>query len=212
MRSVHRLLSWLFVPLLLNALTGIAYDVGVHWIGFEKKSLKWLMKLHTGSIIAKWVGVWWPVVLTVSSVVFFITGALMGDGFQKWCARHPTPKTNRQWHRRMAVVALGPLLLVVISGGLFRSMRHILMQSKAEAAWMLAVHSGTYFGLPTTVFPLLTTAALLAMMCTGVPMMHWFAKCAAPGHRHSQLPPSHSAASGCGLQTSRSGEMPCTTQ
>jgi hypothetical protein len=55
-RRVHRILAVVFsLPLLLSAVTGIAYQAGGKWFGAEEGTLKLLMSLHQGT----WLGNTW---------------------------------------------------------------------------------------------------------------------------------------------------------
>lgn len=52
-RKSHRLLGVFFsLPLIITAVTGIAYQVGGKWLHADEKSLKLIMNLHQGS----WLG------------------------------------------------------------------------------------------------------------------------------------------------------------
>jgi uncharacterized iron-regulated membrane protein len=52
-RKSHRLLGVAFsLPLIITAVTGIAYQVGDRWLHLDEKSLKLIMNLHQGS----WLG------------------------------------------------------------------------------------------------------------------------------------------------------------
>lgn len=53
LRKFHRLLGVIFsLPLILSAVTGIAYHVGNKWLHADEKTLKLIMNLHQGT----WLG------------------------------------------------------------------------------------------------------------------------------------------------------------
>lgn len=57
LRKIHRQVSmFLFLPLLLTALTGVAYRVGRTWLGLSEDFGKLMMFLHNGQFLGHFLG------------------------------------------------------------------------------------------------------------------------------------------------------------
>ena len=52
-RQFHKSLApWVFLPLLISALTGLSYRISKDLLGFSRDDVHWLMSLHEG----EWLG------------------------------------------------------------------------------------------------------------------------------------------------------------
>ena len=52
-RQFHKSLApWVFLPLLISALTGLSYRISKDFLGFSRDQVHWLMSLHEG----EWLG------------------------------------------------------------------------------------------------------------------------------------------------------------
>ena len=52
-RQLHKALApWVFLPLFLSALSGVAYRVSKDFLGYSRDEVHWLMSLHEG----EWLG------------------------------------------------------------------------------------------------------------------------------------------------------------
>ena len=52
-RQFHKILApWVFLPLLISALTGLFYRVSKDLLGYSREEVHWLMSLHEG----EWLG------------------------------------------------------------------------------------------------------------------------------------------------------------
>ena len=52
-RQLHKILApWIFLPLLISALTGLFYRISKDILGFSRDEVHWLMSLHEG----EWLG------------------------------------------------------------------------------------------------------------------------------------------------------------
>ena len=53
-RQFHKMLApWVFLPLLISALTGIIYRISKDIFGFSRDEVHWLMSLHEGEWLGK---------------------------------------------------------------------------------------------------------------------------------------------------------------
>ena len=52
-RQLHKALApWVFLPLILSALSGVAYRISKDFLGYSRDEVHWLMSLHEG----EWLG------------------------------------------------------------------------------------------------------------------------------------------------------------
>ena len=52
-RQFHKSLApWVFLPLLISALTGVSYRISKDLLGYSREEVHWLMSLHEG----EWLG------------------------------------------------------------------------------------------------------------------------------------------------------------
>ena len=90
-RKVHRVLAIIFsLPLLISAVTGIAYQMGGKWFGADKEVLKFLLSIHQGS----WLGNTWR-----PFYILFLGLGLIGlclTGIRMVIRNRPTNKARLQ--------------------------------------------------------------------------------------------------------------------
>lgn len=77
-RVFHRSLSpILFLPLLISALTGIAYRVGQAWLGLEDKYVKVFLKIHEGAYLSPKLHLAYVSLVGIGLVALLVTGIPM---------------------------------------------------------------------------------------------------------------------------------------
>lgn len=78
LRKSHRLLGVIFsLPLVITAVTGIAYHVGNKWLHADEKTLKLIMNLHQGSWLGPDLRPFYILLLGGGLIVLCITGLRM---------------------------------------------------------------------------------------------------------------------------------------
>ena len=81
----------------------------------------------------------------------------------------PSTWTFRYIHSTVALVAVLPLLLTLLTGFAYRFSRGVLHSEKANVKWLLDLHSMSTLSLHT-VYPLLVALLTLIMAATGMPL------------------------------------------
>lgn len=77
-RKSHRLLGVMFsLPLIITAVTGIAYHVGDKWLNADEKTLKLIMNLHQGSWLGPDLRPFYILLLGGGLIVLCLTGLRM---------------------------------------------------------------------------------------------------------------------------------------
>jgi hypothetical protein len=101
LRLIHRRLApWLFILLVLSAVTGLAYRVGKKWFGVDKEAGNFIMSLHTG----EWAGSFFSTLQILAAGLGLLF--LLGSGaamFVKSKSRLPM----RLFHRLLGAGLLG---------------------------------------------------------------------------------------------------------
>lgn len=78
LRKSHRLLGLIFsLPLIITAVTGIAYHVGDKWLHADEKTLKLIMNLHQGSWLGPDLRPFYILLIGGGLIVLCLTGLRM---------------------------------------------------------------------------------------------------------------------------------------
>ena len=77
-RQFHKALApWVFLPLLISALTGVFYRVSKDILGYSREEVHWLMSLHEG----EWLGdngeLIYVILNSLGLILMLITGCQM---------------------------------------------------------------------------------------------------------------------------------------
>jgi uncharacterized iron-regulated membrane protein len=84
-RSIHGWLSlFIFLPLTLTAITGIAYRLGNSWFGFSQKQVAILMRLHEGAVLGSAFNSIYVLLTGAGLIAIVVTGIEMSGIFRKW--------------------------------------------------------------------------------------------------------------------------------
>jgi len=166
-RRLHRAASlFLLAPLVLAAVTAIAFRVGRSWLGMSPQTADWLMSLHEGRFLGE-----------TGRIVYLF---LIGGALLYMCAtglgivlgqrgRQLRIQGRRRLHRTLALWSIAPFVLIAITGVAYRLMPMAFGWSDAQSAFLLRLHEGTYFGqVGRTVWTVLTGGVLLALAWTGL--------------------------------------------
>ena len=150
LRLIHRRLApWLFILLVLSAVTGLAYRVGKKWFGVDKEAGNFIMSLHTG----EWAG-------SVFSTLQILTAGLgllflLGSGaamFVKSKSRQPM----RLFHRLLGIMLLLPLTATALTGMAYKFGKDYFGISEETADLLMDIHEGGWLGKELKVYYVLT--------------------------------------------------------
>jgi len=80
----------------------------------------------------------------------------------------------QKWHRQLATVAVVPLGIIVLTGGLYRVLRGWLNVPSEKCGWLLDIHVMSILGLEK-IFPLIMGLLTILVIITSIPMsLKWF--------------------------------------
>ncbi|MBF2014933.1 MAG: PepSY domain-containing protein [Rivularia sp. T60_A2020_040] len=83
-RTIHSMIApIIFIPLLISAITGIAYRVGGSWLGLPKEQRKLLMTIHQGSYFGDFGKPIYVLLVGLGLIAMLFTGISMTGIFRK---------------------------------------------------------------------------------------------------------------------------------
>lgn len=167
----HRLLGLaLLLPLVLSAITGLAYRLGRTWFGISKEAGNRIMELHDGSILG---GTFSNIYVTVSGLGLL---ALVGTGFYFICRRR-AKVPQWKWHRITGIVMMLPLAVTAVTGILYKLGKEWFGLSEATLKLVMSLHQGSWLGPQVRVYYILVIGlGLLSLTITGLQISRIFGK------------------------------------
>ena len=179
-RKTHRKIApILFIPLILSALTGVAYRVARTWFGVSDEFGDAILAFHEGKFLGK------PLVPFYILLIGFGLIAMIGTGVvmirQKRAKGNntliPQKFTFRSIHGLFAPILLLPLFVSASTGIIYRISRAWLGLPKEQVEIFMDIHQGNYLGSSLRViYVLLVGLGLLVILVTGLQMTGIFRK------------------------------------
>ncbi|HIK32686.1 MAG TPA: PepSY domain-containing protein [Oscillatoriales cyanobacterium M59_W2019_021] len=177
LRKLHRKLApFLFIPLFIAALTGIAYRLGYSWFRIPDEVADFLMVLHEGRYLGEALVPVYVLLVGLGLLGTIATGLTLIRRKGKTSAS-PPKKDGRWFHRLLAPIAFLPLTVSALTGIAYRLGKAWFGLSNPQAAIFLRIHQGSYLG--TTLKPiyvLLVGLGLIGLLMTGIQMSGIFRK------------------------------------
>lgn len=174
LRKFHRKVSpIILLPLLLSALTGIAYRIGRSWFGLSDEFGDFMMVIHEGRFLGKPMVPVYILLTGLGLVAMIVTGISMLNQKKKAAQNHSksTKFTPRSLHGWLAPIFLLPLFVSASTGIIYRLGKAWFGLSNSQAKFFLNIHQGSYLGPSMRAFyVLLVGLGLLAMLLTGIQM------------------------------------------
>lgn len=174
LRKLHRNLApILFLPLLLSALTGVAYRVGRTWLGLPRRFGDIMMAIHEGRFLGRPLVPVYVLLMGLGLVALVVTGITLIKQRRKTSdvQSNPTPFDFRLLHSFLAPIFFLPLLVSASTGVAYRLSTAWFGLSGEQAGFLMDIHEGSYLGsLLRVVYVLLVGLGLLALLVTGIQM------------------------------------------
>ena len=166
LRKWHRKFSpYLFVLVLVSAVTGVVYRAGKKWFGMDGQTGQSVMEVHTGEWLGPSLSPFY-VLLTGAALLFLIgTGAVM-----LW--QRAGQGTARAWHRVLGGVLLLPLAATAVTGMLYKTGQAWFGISEETARLLMTIHEGAWLGRGLKVYySVVLGCGLLALGCFGLALL-----------------------------------------
>ena len=203
LRRLHSTLALVTsLPLLSTVVTGVSYRFCRNALGFEKSSVHWLLSVHTLSFLSlhtlyppllslltlALMLTAFPLGPLAASLTTLTSRLLPSLSSSSSSPRPPPPRssspsspsslslprlTPRLLHRYLTLALLPPLLSTALTGLLWTLSRHYLHQPKEAAAYLMAIHQGSYTGSPVAYTLSLGLLSVVAL-APGVMLMGWW--------------------------------------
>ena len=183
-RKLHRKVApIIFLPLLLSALTGIAYRLGRSWFNIPSTAANFLMTLHEGRFLGQPLVPVYVLLVGLGLLGMIVTGLSI-------IRRKALPtkvKRDRRWlHRLLAPIVFLPLMASAITGIGYRLGKAWFGLSNDKAAILLQIHQGSYLGQTLKpLYVLLLGAGLIGLLITGIQMTSLFRRRKLPSSPNS---------------------------
>jgi uncharacterized iron-regulated membrane protein len=178
LRKFHNKISPIIIlPLLLSALSGVAYRIGRSWFGLSDQFGDLMMVIHQGEFLGK------PLVSVYVLLVGLGLIAMIATGIAMWKQRQKTDQIRpnsekfspRLLHSFLAPVFFLPLFVSAFTGIIYRLGKSWFGLSDGQANLFMNIHQGNYLGTSLrAVYVLLVALGLLGMIVTGFQMMNIF--------------------------------------
>lgn len=172
LRKLHRKTApILFIPLLLTALTGVAYRIGRSWFGLSDKFGDFMMVLHEGRFLGKPIVPIYVLLVGLGLLGMIVSGVTLIQQRKQAATPQPLKLNERRLHQVLAPIAFLPFAVSAITGVFYRLGRAWFSLSDQQAAFLLKIHQGSYLGSTLRpIYVLLVGASLVAMLLTGIQM------------------------------------------
>ncbi|RMF67706.1 MAG: PepSY domain-containing protein [Cyanobacteria bacterium J069] len=172
LRKLHRKTApILFIPLLLTALTGIAYRIGRSWFGLSDEFGDFMMVLHEGRFLGKPIVPIYVLLVGLGLLGMIVSGITLIKQRKKAAISKPLKLNERTLHQVIAPIAFLPFAVSAVTGVFYRLGRAWFGLSDEQAAFLLKIHQGSYLGSTLRpVYVLLVGVSLIAMLLTGIQM------------------------------------------
>jgi uncharacterized iron-regulated membrane protein len=178
-RSLHRKISpILFLPLLLSALSGVAYRIGSSWFGLSNDFGELMMTIHEGRFLGQALAPFYILLVGLGLIGIVVTGLNMLLPMRTKKSAEKSAKPNpRLWHRWLAPIFFLPLLVSASTGIMYRLGKVWFKLPKEQTSLLISLHQGTYFGQALRpLYILFVGLGLLGMLVTGIQMTSVFRK------------------------------------
>ena len=172
LRKMHRKLApILFAPLLLTAITGVAYRIGRSWFGLSSEFGNFILLLHEGRFLGKPIVPIYVLFLGLGLLGMIISGMTLIKQRKKIDSPNSPKLNERRLHQLIALIGFLPFAVSAITGIAYRLGRAWLNWSDEQAEIFLKIHQGAYLGSALKPFyVLLVGTSLMIMLLTGIQM------------------------------------------
>jgi uncharacterized iron-regulated membrane protein len=162
-RKLHRKIApLLFLPLVIAALTGIGYRLSRNWFQVSGEKAEFLIAIHTGRYLGYGLVPFYVMLVGLGLLGMIATGITM-------LLKRGSGRDLRPIHRRIAIVAMIPLLVTAITGMGFQFGQSWWNLPQETTALLLRLHQGSYLGPILRVWYVIGVGiALLILLATGI--------------------------------------------
>jgi hypothetical protein len=170
-RSLHRKISiWLALPLLVSAMTGVAYRIGRSWFGMSSHTGGEILSIHSWDWLGKAgsMTVIWVVGCGLLFLCWSAAQMLWGSGRRVF----QSPQKNRLWHRLIGAFLLIPLAASAISGIAYRT-GEVFDISEDTLDLLMSIHEGDWLGKEIKPFYILVLGLGLALIIISGLMLYF---------------------------------------
>ena len=178
-RKLHRQIApIIFIPLLLTAITGVAYRLAENWLGMEGEASEIFMVIHQGGYLGKALRPFYVLLLALGTIGIIVSGLTMTKLFGANRPERAEAKLDfRKVHRIAAPIIFLPLAVSTATGLIYRIGRSWFQMSDEVGEIFLTIHQGEYLGeFLMPIYVLLVGLGAILMLVSGINMTGIFRK------------------------------------
>lgn len=182
-RKLHRQVApIIFIPLLLTALSGVAYRLGEDWFGIEGDAGEIFMMIHQGSYLGKELKPIYALLLALGTIGLIVTGLSMTKLFGGARPERQGAKLDfRKVHRIATPIIVLPLAVSTVTGVIYRVGRSWFKMPKEVGKVFMNIHQGGYLGdFLMPIYVLFVGLGAVLLLVTGINMTGIFRKSRQP--------------------------------
>jgi PepSY-associated TM region len=167
-RKLHRNIApTLFLPLLITALTGIAYRLGRSWFGMSEDIGEIFLVIHQGEYLGDKLKPVYVLLVGLGMIGLIVTGLSMARLFNLRSRREAD--SLRSVHRAIAPIIFLPLVVSAVTGIAYRLGKSWFGMTSEQAEIFLVIHQGEYLGsFLKPIYVLLVGVGLAVMLFSGI--------------------------------------------
>lgn len=174
LRKLHRKIAPIvFLPLLLSALSGMAYRIGRSWFGLSDEFGDLMMTIHEGRYLGKPLVPVYVLLTGLGLAAMLVSGITMlkNRKGKSQAKSKPAKPSFRLLHGYLAPIFFLPLLVTVLTGITYRLGKAWFGLSAQQAKFFLDIHQGNYLGKDLRALYILCLGlGLLSIIATGIQM------------------------------------------
>ncbi|MDF0554885.1 PepSY domain-containing protein [Kamptonema sp. UHCC 0994] len=178
-RKLHRQIApIIFLPLLLTALTGVAYRLAENWFGIEGDASEIFIKIHQGKFLGDRLVPIYVFMVALGTIGIIVSGLTMTKLFGGNRPERQGAKLDfRKVHRIVAPIIFLPLTVSALTGLLHTIGITWFNISDRTGEILLNIHQGEYLGeFLMPIYVLLVGLGAILMLISGINMTGIFRK------------------------------------
>jgi len=172
LRKLHRQIApILFLPLMVSALTGIAFRLGRSWFQIPHEVSNTLLVIHQGEYLGKPLVPIYVLLVGTGLLGLLTTGITMLIQSQHRSGKPKSGFAGRRIHRLVAPIICLPLFATAMTGIVYRLGQNWFGLGQPQTSLLLRIHQGAYLGpILRHFYVLFLGLGLLVLLATGINM------------------------------------------
>jgi uncharacterized iron-regulated membrane protein len=171
-RKLHRKIAPIvFIPLVLSASTGLAYQLGKNQLGMSSEMADSMISIHEGSFLGEPLVPVYVLLVGMGLLAAIVSGLTLLQRTLKRLQSQPKKFTWRNIHGWLSPIVFLPLALTASTGIAYRLGKDWFGLTNKQASIFMRLHQGSFLGSSLkSWYVLFLGVGLIAMLATGIQM------------------------------------------